>query len=90
MIARLALSSCLLITMLLGNQGSQERTILRAPGHLAPLSPPSPSTGSWPSFRSPNASGVADGQNLPDRWDISRIRTSDGGFAFRVLPTHTG
>ena len=25
--------------------------------------------GSWPSFRGVNASGVADGQNLPDRWD---------------------
>ena len=23
----------------------------------------------WPSFRGPNASGVSDGQNLPDRWD---------------------
>jgi outer membrane protein assembly factor BamB len=23
----------------------------------------------WPSFRGPQASGVADGQNLPDRWD---------------------
>lgn len=23
----------------------------------------------WPSFRGPHASGVADGQNLPDRWD---------------------
>ncbi|MGI8782147.1 MAG: PQQ-binding-like beta-propeller repeat protein [Acidobacteriota bacterium] len=25
--------------------------------------------GSWPSFRGPQASGAADGQNLPDRWD---------------------
>ena len=25
--------------------------------------------GSWPSFRGPMASGVADGQALPDRWD---------------------
>jgi outer membrane protein assembly factor BamB len=25
--------------------------------------------GSWPSFRGPQASGIADGQNLPDRWD---------------------
>ena len=25
--------------------------------------------GSWPSFRGPHASGVADGQHLPDRWD---------------------
>jgi outer membrane protein assembly factor BamB len=26
----------------------------------------------WPSFRGPQASGVADGQNLPDRWDGAR------------------
>jgi outer membrane protein assembly factor BamB/protein tyrosine phosphatase (PTP) superfamily phosphohydrolase (DUF442 family) len=25
--------------------------------------------GGWPSFRGPNASGVADGQNLPDEWN---------------------
>jgi outer membrane protein assembly factor BamB len=25
--------------------------------------------GSWPSFRGPGATGVADGQRLPDRWD---------------------
>jgi len=25
--------------------------------------------GSWPSFRGPNASGIADGQNLPDEWN---------------------
>jgi outer membrane protein assembly factor BamB len=25
--------------------------------------------GNWPSFRGKDASGVADGQNLPDRWD---------------------
>jgi len=27
------------------------------------------STGSWPSFRGLNASGVADGQHLPDKWN---------------------
>jgi outer membrane protein assembly factor BamB len=27
------------------------------------------SKGSWPSFRGPNASGVAEGQNLPDEWN---------------------
>ena len=27
------------------------------------------SKGSWPSFRGPHASGVADGQNLPDEWN---------------------
>ena len=27
------------------------------------------SKGSWPSFRGPGASGIANGQNLPDKWD---------------------
>jgi outer membrane protein assembly factor BamB len=31
-----------------------------------------PSGGNWPSFRGPWASGVADGQQLPDRWDGAR------------------
>jgi len=30
------------------------------------------SSGNWPSFRGPQAGGVADGQNLPDRWDGAR------------------
>jgi outer membrane protein assembly factor BamB len=33
------------------------------------LAKPATSKGSWPSFRGANASGVADGQQLPDRWD---------------------
>ena len=28
-----------------------------------------PAKGSWPSFRGPQASGVAEGQNLPDQWN---------------------
>ena len=27
-------------------------------------------TGNWPSFRGPQASGIAENQNLPDRWDV--------------------
>lgn len=30
---------------------------------------PKSSNGNWPSFRGPEASGIANGQNLPDRWD---------------------
>ena len=30
-----------------------------------------PSKGSWPSFRGTGASGIADGQNLPDEWDVT-------------------
>jgi outer membrane protein assembly factor BamB len=28
------------------------------------------SKGSWPSFRGPAASGIADGQSLPDKWNV--------------------
>jgi outer membrane protein assembly factor BamB len=47
-----------------------ERRIVRT-GNDAPPSLPAAasSSGSWPSFRGPNASGVADGQHLPDRWN---------------------
>jgi outer membrane protein assembly factor BamB len=47
-----------------------ERRITRtvAPGqHQLPRA--AAATGSWPSFRGPQATGVADGQQLPDRWD---------------------
>lgn len=30
---------------------------------------PEAGKGSWPSFRGPSASGIADGQNLPDEWN---------------------
>jgi outer membrane protein assembly factor BamB len=47
-----------------------ERRIVRVGPETAPKLPtPAAATGSWPSFRGPNASGVADGQHLPDRWD---------------------
>jgi outer membrane protein assembly factor BamB len=46
------------------------RTIARTAGARAPSRPdPESSKGSWPSFRGPQASGIAEGQNLPDRWD---------------------
>lgn len=34
-----------------------------------PLPRATEAIGSWPSFRGPHASGVADGQKLPDRWN---------------------
>jgi uncharacterized protein (TIGR01244 family) len=39
--------------------------------HARPPSRPNPASakGSWPTFRGPQASGVADGQNLPDEWN---------------------
>ena len=36
------------------------------------LPSPKPSTGSWPSFRGKEAAGVADGQRLPDSWNVER------------------
>jgi hypothetical protein len=47
-----------------------ERKIVRTGPDRAPTLPAAaPAKGSWPSFRGPNASGVADGQNLPDTWN---------------------
>ena len=47
-----------------------ERRIVRTVGESSPLpSDASTLSGSWPSFRGPQASGVSEGQDLPDRWD---------------------
>lgn len=46
------------------------RRIVRVAGARAPARPePNTLSGSWPSFRGAQASGVAVRQNLPDRWD---------------------
>ncbi len=46
------------------------RRIARTAGAKAPsTSMKAPAKANWPSFRGPQASGIADGQNLPDRWD---------------------
>lgn len=48
-----------------------ERTIKRTVSdRLPPLPNPAPPDGSWPSFRGPMASGIAEDQNLPDVWDV--------------------
>lgn len=54
------------------------------PAAAAPPSPPP--AGNWPSFRGPHAAGVADGQNLPDRWSAEegvhlRWKTAIPGLA---------
>lgn len=47
-----------------------DRKIVRTGPDTPPSLPAAaPATGSWPSFRGPNASGVADGQHVPDRWN---------------------
>ena len=50
------------------------RQIVRTAGARAPSRPktsniPNTPTGSWPSFRGQQASGIAERQNLPDKWD---------------------
>jgi outer membrane protein assembly factor BamB len=47
------------------------RRIVRTAGDLSsPLAAPLRAAGNWPSFRGPQASGVAEKQNLPDKWDV--------------------
>ncbi len=45
------------------------RRLTRTAGARWSLRPNPDTSGSWPSFRGPQASGIAEGQNLPDRWD---------------------
>ena len=46
------------------------RRIVRNAGtSRGPLPPAARGAGHWPSFRGPEATGVADRQNLPDRWN---------------------
>ena len=45
------------------------REIVNVATARPPTRPIASDKGSWPSFRGPHASGVADGQNLPDKWN---------------------
>ena len=46
------------------------RRIERTEGARPPSRPnPADGKGSWPTFRGPQASGIAEGQSLPDRWN---------------------
>jgi outer membrane protein assembly factor BamB len=47
----------------------ERRIQLRSAGKRHPLPEPGSASGSWPSFRGPGAAGVAEGQDLPDRWN---------------------
>src|SRR5688572_6465397 len=66
---------------------SSDRRIVRtAANPLPPLPNPAARTGSWPAFRGNEASGVADGQNLPDSWSVQsgvnvRWRTAIPGLS---------
>jgi outer membrane protein assembly factor BamB len=49
-----------------------ERKIVRTAAPRLPALPAAaPATGSWPSFRGPQAAGVAEGQHLPDHWNVA-------------------
>ena len=45
------------------------RNITTTKSKAKPPSRAIPDKGSWPSFRGPHASGIAEGQNLPDEWN---------------------
>src|SRR5688572_1803629 len=47
-----------------------ERRIVRTSVSSHPWPAAAPAAGSWPSFRGPQAAGIAEGQNLPDTWDV--------------------
>ena len=47
-----------------------ERRIVRTSSSSRPWPERTPAAGSWPSFRGTQASGIAEGQNLPDKWDV--------------------
>lgn len=49
---------------------AERRIVRRGPERAAALLKPAPAKGSWPSFRGPNATGIAEGQDLPDRWNV--------------------
>ena len=48
-----------------------QRHLVRTMVERAPLPAAEARTGNWPSFRGAQASGVADGQHLPDTWDVT-------------------
>jgi outer membrane protein assembly factor BamB len=55
-----------------GAKGKLPRRIVRTAGEVKGKPPRADTKAagvSWPSFRGPRAAGVAEGQNLPDRWD---------------------
>ena len=47
-----------------------ERRIVRTLVSSRPWPATAPARGAWPSFRGPLAAGIAEGQNLPDTWDV--------------------
>lgn len=53
-----------------GTKSIPARRVALTSGARPPARPaPNSAKGSWPSFRGPQASGIAEGQNLPDSWN---------------------
>ena len=76
-----ALASATLLAVVNGRprspaaQAGDARVIVTTSEATPPARPdPERSDGSWPGFRGPQASGVADGQKLPDAWNGSTGR----------------
>ena len=68
LLARVAIATFLIAA---AAPGGQERRITVSPVALTAMPQAAPARGVWPSFRGPGASGVADGQNLPDTWNLA-------------------
>jgi outer membrane protein assembly factor BamB len=51
--------------------GPVRRIVRTMARDISPLPSAGNPSGSWPSFRGPDASGIAEGQNLPDTWDVT-------------------
>ena len=47
----------------------ERKIVPSAPARAPRLPAAKPARGSWPSFRGPEASGIADGQDLPEQWN---------------------
>jgi outer membrane protein assembly factor BamB len=59
------------------------RRITHTPVASSPIPAPAPDIGSWPSFRGPVASGVAEDQHLPDTWNPA---TGQGALWRTTIP----
>jgi len=69
MVFTIAVGVCCALSAVLTAQTAR-RIVRTAADSLPPVPPAAPAAGSWPAFRGNEASGVADGQNLPDRWNV--------------------
>ena len=62
---------------------SERRLVWSGPARAPALPEAAPAKGSWPSFRGPNATGIADGSDLPERWDA---KTKDNVLWRSAIP----